>query len=1251
MPRDFIHAQEAANLRPEMALVESTPEEKQETEQELLEKSATIVSDFETAGLPEAEKIAAEFGVEVDEEVKRELKILELEAKQAKEIFGKTLRSFLFSKTSKILEKVAPNSGVAEGFKHEAGRIFDNELHKKLQTFESNPPEDVEELIALYRNQEKYSTNKWYSSHLNGVTNKFLLKILEERGWKESINIYNKIPDQYNVDNGTGFKRSLIRTAVREIYGKDEVELNLETAQPLFNYFKGNLDSVLIGINNGINLDSESLSWVIENTPNNKNNEYWITSNIFKLDEKDFEKVKVKVFEALVNQRSSQIIHYMPRLRDLINSMPPERYHTFISELINSNTNDVLKAIHLFDIPEDLKPEVWKKLLKGGYDTYLVPGLLNNEEGLKKLGITRFDVIDGVLNKDNNINHQLFRIKENNYSKEELDFLTKRILDSKNSKAIFGNFNEIKDLLTTEQIEKQVADQVRSNDLRGMRQMLLHTRDLTFSEDQKQIIKLKVLNDGDNASRELLVREIPLLNFSDSDILEIISSLDENQSSEVLAEAIINFEDKLPGKNVRELKTKLAESKPSAFLKFSDRLIKNSEDQKLYAQQLYHTVLVSRDFSQLSKIAELTQQSIEYQEVIREIVVEWLKELTPSEYLDQIVILEPYLPKEIDVNQIPLTLAYKKLLNLQARSSKGEYDPWKTDLDPLVKSAENDDLIKKDDVKSLDALIDYVQNYGMSNLPTLYKWHAKLSEVGNLNELSEDVRKEIEADLGIRLDKFKNRGELTKEIKKFRKSVQESILMDEVHPALVESKIGNELFALLKGSTQWEKGDDPKSLINRWLEFKNLNPELAKIPEGYNEVSFEVPIVIRRDTSLSEQERREKKENEILSNSDLVKSIKEFKLAFLNANHKDSEQWWKSVKNRILDELAEKQKSIAIQISTTTNDQAKIGMENQIRNIDESIHVLKNSELPGSHEEILENILKVIPKKFTSRDLVLKEATARQAWEIMPDGFKQTLTELSANSSSLNVEEVIKIRDFLVAYMNEHYLNPSQEEHQTNHKPFSGDLLEELRNIYGMKPNFEKNILNLSYQKLISLEEGNAESTSKTTTVTLVPAKGVLRIYSGDIGNACYTSQHNNLAKGEYPNLTAFTFVTGKGTDNERLNGSVLAIETETPAGERVLLVRANNPKENLLNQVDSKVLLENTLAEMKALALRRGINKVVVPRDNASASCSNRAKVAGYYAEKYVDAPKVQLVESAETSFNGYKNWDAEGLFPVVEI
>ena len=166
-----------------------------------------------------------------------------------------------------------------------------------------------------------------------------------------------------------------------------------------------------------------------------------------------------------------------------------------------------------------------------------------------------------------------------------------------------------------------------------------------------------------------------------------------------------------------------------------------------------------------------------------------------------------------------------------------------------------------------------------------------------------------------------------------------------------------------------------------------------------------------------------------------------------------------------------------------------------------------------------------------------------------------------------------------------------------------------------------------------------------------MPSKGILRVFTGDLGRACTSNQNCKLAKGEFENIVSYTFILDKNKANERFVGSLNVVETKTEKGERALVVRANNPQQNLFSFLDGDTLIKSVLEEMKQLAHRRGINHVLVPLDSSGQSCSNRPDVAAYYKKHYADKAKIGLENSPETNFNTYPIWNKEGKHPVVEI
>ena len=292
----------------------------------------------------------------------------------------------------------------------------------------------------------------------------------------------------------------------------------------------------------------------------------------------------------------------------------------------------------------------------------------------------------------------------------------------------------------------------------------------------------------------------------------------------------------------------------------------------------------------------------------------------------------------------------------------------------------------------------------------------------------------------------------------------------------------------------------------------------------------------------------------------------------------------------------------------------------------------KNIELATLNfiENLFKDLPHVIGGKEYDRDKLLREATAMQALQSIPGTHDD--------------EEKI-----LTAYL-KHFSSEGATKH-TGHELFASNALKSLQRSWGGHLEVDGHPLTQAVLSLQKLEKSLSEDSDEKISVTLVPVRGILRIFSGDIGDACYTSCHNELARGDYERLTSFIYVVGRGTSYERLQGSVLIIETKTLDGEPVLLIRANNPRESLLREVNSEKLLKTVLSSLTELAKKRGITKVVVPLDKSSSSCSNRPLVAEYYAKHFGAKPKLDLVNEPETNFNGYSVWNKGGAHGVIDI
>jgi hypothetical protein len=145
------------------------------------------------------------------------------------------------------------------------------------------------------------------------------------------------------------------------------------------------------------------------------------------------------------------------------------------------------------------------------------------------------------------------------------------------------------------------------------------------------------------------------------------------------------------------------------------------------------------------------------------------------------------------------------------------------------------------------------------------------------------------------------------------------------------------------------------------------------------------------------------------------------------------------------------------------------------------------------------------------------------------------------------------------------------------------------------------------------------------------------------------------MMAGACPDVHAFLFSRKREKQGVQVLGSTLAITAlESMTKKPVFVIRANNPQERIVQQVDNNVLTEEIVLSMirYAIALRNenvrhgmtGDMKIVVPLDSASMSSTNRPKVAEYYHSHFTQCDKVMLEQTTSTTFNEYAIWDKHG-------
>jgi hypothetical protein len=171
-------------------------------------------------------------------------------------------------------------------------------------------------------------------------------------------------------------------------------------------------------------------------------------------------------------------------------------------------------------------------------------------------------------------------------------------------------------------------------------------------------------------------------------------------------------------------------------------------------------------------------------------------------------------------------------------------------------------------------------------------------------------------------------------------------------------------------------------------------------------------------------------------------------------------------------------------------------------------------------------------------------------------------------------------------------------------------------------------------KQIAKLQAGAATGRS---SLQFVPSRGLLLELSGHIGDACWASKYESIAK-EFPNISALTFVRDPGSAVERMVGSCLLIDTtDETTGEPVLVIRGINPIENYINKVKVDEFTEALTSYINTIA---GGRKVAYVFDKQTGGATtNRPLFHNYFVNDFraAHATGSPLKLPADTTFNDY--------------
>lgn len=172
----------------------------------------------------------------------------------------------------------------------------------------------------------------------------------------------------------------------------------------------------------------------------------------------------------------------------------------------------------------------------------------------------------------------------------------------------------------------------------------------------------------------------------------------------------------------------------------------------------------------------------------------------------------------------------------------------------------------------------------------------------------------------------------------------------------------------------------------------------------------------------------------------------------------------------------------------------------------------------------------------------------------------------------------------------------------------------------------------------------------ETREMTIWPVKALGRVLAGDIANACFHRHRLDLARGKYPQLTALLMTL---PSHSEIIGSTLLIEAKTESGKRVLVIRALNPTESVIHEVNAESVVEAMIAYVTKLAEKQGegdgelIEEIRLCMDACGGHSTNRQAIAdaehALWTEHAYALPEEALVSTEETNFNTYPIWQRE--------
>ncbi len=615
-------------------------------------------------------------------------------------------------------------------------------------------------------------------------------------------------------------------------------------------------------------------------------------------------------------------------------------------------------------------------------------------------------------------------------------------------------------------------------------------------------------------------------------------------------------------------------------------------------------------------------------------------------------LVEANLPPSVTTGPLPAHLeTYKPLdawygslqamLKLQGRSSNQEHDPWITDFDPLVATLTERNIIDRAKPEDGAILLEYVRTFGMLNAPLAAETFVHFKRGGTFSNLASVPQTHLIETVGARVTRM-NPEQLINELRQTRLRLQSDLLEDKLPPRLF-TEMGDELFRATVGATIWGRTEKPSAILHILKKSKQHfpNKRAFNIPDSYRDPEkLGLQLTVRRSTRRAAPDHERvfatQEQTRLVAEPMVQAFIEHMKLALTERElmRGSLREWWKS-RSEI-----EAKKTLGLPELPLARP-GETGTDRK-KSQDELIRFMLLQM--ASYSDCFH------PEDFVALSLAHMNTIGQGGWE---GPFNQF-----AREEKINPDHARSTWESLSQYVYEHYLSEGKEAHDTSFAPLPDFVRRALLDAWGWQDpeNVESHPFGPLAEKLDVLEKQKWVTTVQETTTALeaIPVTGALRTYAGDVADACYTSKHKELARGKYGGVRSLVLMAGRDSGKagrERLVGSVLFVEATTSEEKRVLVIRANNPRQNLLSTISVEDYASQTIAAAVRVAEREGFDLVALPVDSAGQSSSNRPDVSAEYRRRYTKSKRVMLKQTEDTTFNGYQIWNAKGRHGVVAV